>query len=431
DWLSSDASAPDRDDVVLATVCTTQDAVGELRALASAARAEPVPVIRDLRKVNERRSVVLYHGELDLPSFQAGKLPYAQLGDGGELVRDASGAFVVDHHETSRFSLSLPKPLDGRVMPEAGWPVVLFSHGTGGSFADALDEDVADALGRVGIAVVGYDQTLHGPRDPTSSNPELTFFNLFNPIAARDNIRQGAADLVVMTNVLASGLVVPASVTGQGDVRLDPARIGFLGHSQGSLVGAPFLSAESRVKAVTFSGLGAILTITLLERKDIVDFEGLLASLLFLPESEPLEELHPVLNLIQTFIEVSDPIAYARSYVEDPAPGATFDILHVEGMKDFASPPRGQEAFATAAHIPLVAPEARRPAAAVLVGLETIDAPVSANVAAPSGARTMGLIQYPDDTHFPIYDNEDANRRYVELLRSSLWDGRGRIIPAE
>lgn len=418
------------DQVLGATVFTTQGVLREIRQLADAARAQPALVLNEQELVRIREDVIYLRGSVEMPSFQAGKIPYASIGDGGAIARNDAGEPIVDHHEHTRIGVSIPRRrTTGHVMPEKGWPVVLYSHGTGGDYTSTFDTAVADVLGRNGIAVVGYDQTLHGPRDPTGANPDITFFNLFNPIAARDNIRQGTVDLAAMTGLLASGATMFTSeVTTEDEVRFDPDRIAFLGHSQGSLVAAPWVATESRVKAVVFSGLGAILTITLLERKDIVDFKGLLESLLKLPAEEPLEEMHPVLNLIQTFIDPADPISYASSYRESSPEGALRDILQVEGFLDFASPARGQEAFSVAARIPLVSPQHRLPPAAELVGPAPNDAPAESNVETNTGRATWGLIQYPEETHYPIFENADANARYVEFLRSALFDGRARII---
>lgn len=410
-------------EIVGATVFTTDRAVEEMRALVEVANAQPVPTARNFAKYQRQaRFSDRYVAELDLPGFQSGQIPFRSLGDGGAFRRDADGRVMVDHQETTRIGISIPAEMP---MPAAGWPVVLYSHGTGGSYESTFSDSVSDRLGRVGIAVIGYDQTLHGPRDPTGSDPDLTFFNLFNPVAARDNVRQGAADLAVLIQA-AEKLELPAELAGQAH-HFDLDRLGFLGHSQGSLVGAPFMAADTRTKAAVYSGLGAILSITLQERKDIVDFAALLSSLLQFPEGEVLDDFHPVLTLIQTFIEPADPIAYARSYLESPPGGRPRDYLMVEGFLDFASPARGQEAFATAARFPVIAPLHRLPEAALWLGPAAQDAPASDNTSGPGGAVTAGLIQYPEETHFPIFDNADANRRYVEFLRSALIDGQASI----
>jgi pimeloyl-ACP methyl ester carboxylesterase len=412
----------DVEGVIGGTVFTTQDALSDLRELAEVARAFPAPELRGLAPHGYRDGYYAFAGHIELPAFQEGRVPYRAIEDGGAFARDAEGRPAITHVETT--SVALTVPLLGS-MPERGWPVVLYAHGTGGSYESVLNEDVANVLGQLGLATIGYDQTLHGPRDPTKSDPRLTFFNLFNPIAARDNIRQGAADAIVMTNLIEALQIE----TDRGLERFDPERIAFLGHSQGSLTGALFAAVDERPKAFVFSGLGAILSITLQERKDILDFAGLLRTLLAFPPEEPLDDFHPVLGLIETFIERADPIAYAKSYLGDPPSGANRDLLVVEGFLDFASPARGQEAFATASGFPVVAPVHRIPAAAMLVGPEPQEAPARENVDSASGRVTAGLLQYPEDDHYPIFDNPDATRRYSEFLRSALMDGRATIVP--
>jgi hypothetical protein len=417
------AFVEDPDELVGGTVFTTQDALVDLRALASVARALPAPELRNLTARGYSDGFLAFGGDIDLPGFQSGDIPYRAIEDGGAFARDEDGRPMVTHSETTSIAIALPRTTS---MPPDGWPVVLYSHGTGGSYRSVLREEaVGDALGKLGIAAIGYDQTLHGPRDPTHSNPELTFFNLFNPVAARDNIRQGTADAVVLTTLI-ENLVID---TERGEERFDRSRIGFLGHSQGSLTGSLFAAVDERPKVFVFSGLGAILTITLQERKDIVDFEGLLRTLLAFPEDEQLDDFHPVLGLIETFIEPADPIAYARSYLVDPPMNARRDMLIVEGFLDFASPARGQEAFATAARFPVVAPVHRVPEAAMLVGPAPQDAPAKENVDSIAGPVTAGLIQYPEETHYPIFDNADANRRYLEFFRTALMEGRATIAP--
>lgn len=415
-WLG-DSSNTGADEVVGATVFTTRDAVADVRALADAAREAPLGSATEWVELAPTIFSRRFRAQIELPGFQNGRRPYSNINDGGGLVRTEDG-FAFDHFETTRLGVNIPQR---RTAPPEGWPVVIYSHGTGGDYQNVFDSAIGDSLAAKGIASIGYDGTLHGPRDPTGANPELTFFNLFNPVAARDNVLQGAADLVALTEALPD-LVVPAAIAGDAQ-RFDQNRMGLLGHSQGALVGAPHLAADNRPQAVVFSGLGAILTITLLERKDIVDFEALLTSLLSLPDDDPLDEFHPVLNLIQQFIEPADPIAYARSFRDDPAPGPPASILMVEGLLDFASPARGQEAFSVASQLPVIEPQFSEPEAARWFGPAPAPAPARRNVQVGAGNATYGLIQYPDETHFPIFRNADANRRYVEFFRSALIDG--------
>ena len=65
----------------------------------------------------------------------------------------------------------------------------------------------------------------------------------------------------------------------------------------------------------------------------------------------------------------------------------------------------------------------------MLVGPMPQDAPAKENVESVAGAVTAGLIQYPEDDHYPIFENPDATHRYSEFLRSALFDGRATIVP--
>jgi len=59
-------------------------------------------------------------------------------------------------------------------------PIVLYAHGTGGSFHSYINDGTATRLAAQGLAVISIDQVLHGPRNP-NGNPELDFFNFLNP----------------------------------------------------------------------------------------------------------------------------------------------------------------------------------------------------------------------------------------------------------
>lgn len=419
-------SGLDPAEIVGATVFTTQDAVSELREMAEVVRKETAPSVSHWENIGSRDAEWEVVAEAELPSFQSGNPPYSQPADGGAIARGADGAFHVDHRERAKLSFSIPR---GKTMPPEGWPVVLFAHGTGGSHTDAFDEEVGDALAKLGIAVIGYDGVLHGPRDPTGSNPDLNFFNLFNIRAARDNVRQGAIDNVVMTQIIASGIRVPSSaLNGDPEARFDPTKMAYLGHSQGGLVGVPFAAIDATPRAFVFSGTGGILAITLEERKNPLDFLGLLRSLLKLPDAELIDDMHPVLSLIQAFIEGADPIAYGPALIADPPGARPADVLQVEGMDDDVTPPRTHEALASATGLPVITPLAHQPVGSELIGLAPQEGPAKENVQTKNGKITAGLIQYPGQTHFPIYYSALAQRRFIEFLRSGLLEARAVIL---
>ena len=88
-------------------------------------------------------------------------------------------------------------------MPAGGWPLVVYAHGTGGSFRSHVPEGVAANLaGATSIrgvttpmAVLGIDQVETGTRRGASTeSPDNLFYNFANPAAARGNPIRAAAD---------------------------------------------------------------------------------------------------------------------------------------------------------------------------------------------------------------------------------------------
>jgi len=100
------------------------------------------------------------------------------------------GKPVLQRMETVRVALSVP---DGAV-PATGWPTVLYAHGTGGSYRSFVNDGSARRFAAEGFAVMGTDQIMNGTRIPDGDSPELSFYNFQNPLAGRDNSRQGRPD---------------------------------------------------------------------------------------------------------------------------------------------------------------------------------------------------------------------------------------------
>jgi hypothetical protein len=189
--------------------------------------------------------------------------------------------------------LGVPRTL---TKPTAGWPIVIYQHG--------ITEDratlalIADAAAAAGFVIVGIDLPLHGimPNDPlyalSPTNPanaalpapfkvgEPTFnvdyvnntttapgpdgvpdssgqhfINLASLLTARDNVRQGAANLIALTRA------VPAlDLDGNpATVDIDPTRIHFFGWSLGGIIGSAYLGtplAAASVRSVSMFAAG-------------------------------------------------------------------------------------------------------------------------------------------------------------------------------
>jgi dienelactone hydrolase len=171
--------------------------------------------------------------------------------------------------------------------PVAGWPVVIFQHGITRDRTDAFA--LAQAFASQGWVIASVDLPLHGIT-ATTGNPfyqaanEQTFnlnlvnnttgaagpdalidstgthfINLTHPLASRDNLRQGATNLLALLRALPTLDVDADPATDD----IDETRIGFIGHSLGGIVGTAFsasipptAAASLRTAAIVAPGGG-------------------------------------------------------------------------------------------------------------------------------------------------------------------------------
>jgi hypothetical protein len=409
DWLD-EAGGDERADLAAAAVFTTgapTELLGRVREVIL--RDVPAPEAREVTLVDQLDGYRWFDGRYDGPNFQRGEAPYLKAGDGGDIAIDPdSGDPVVQTTEDLRFSMSIPMG----VRPEGGWPVAIYAHGTGGDYHSFENDGTARWLAAAGIACISIDQVLHGPRN-LGAPPDLAFFNLQNPLAARDNTLQGALDDFQLVR-LVQGMNIQA---GGIRVRFDPARIFFFGHSQGSLTGVPFVAWEPEIQAAIFSGAGGLLYLSLIHKTEPVDIAALVR--LFLRD-DPLDEYHPVLALLQMYMERSDSVSYARRLATD--------VFISEGLIDRFTPVPSIEALATAMRVDLVSPMRREVMGLTLAGRSVLDAPVSGNWDGATGV----LLQYdeaPDsDGHFVIFDLEDARQQSTQFLATEVADGVATVV---
>jgi hypothetical protein len=306
------------------------------------------------------------HALVSLPVFQDGTAPYLKPEDGGAFKRDATGAPQPVRTEQVCLSLTVPK---GATMPKDGWPLTVYAHGTGGSFRSHVTEGLAKALATastdgkdtVAFAVLGIDQVQHGPRRGASTaSPNDLFFNFANPAAARYNPMQGAADQLALAR-FAQKIDLPASLTG-ARVLVDPARIVFWGHSQGATQGSIAVPYTAAYKAAVLSGNGASLMDSLLTKKSPVNIPAVLPFAFGDMGSDgtlPSGINHPVLALLQLWIDPADPLAHAaRMALLPPATVPAHHVFQPYGTGDTYSTGATQATYALAAGLGMVAHDA-------------------------------------------------------------------------
>jgi len=414
----------DNDAVAAATVFTTQDPVAELAEYATYINygldLPRFDATIELEMLERNEAYDLYEGRTFLPLFQEGERPYAS--EGGALHRNEDGEPRAAAWEYIRFSLTVP---NDQTQPEGGWPLYIYSHGTGGDCSshtsDSLIFQPAELLARRGFVGLAIDQPLHGERATESTDPELHSFNYLNLDAARANFRQGALDQIFLAAALAQGAIF--FPPNRDTVPIDTERMVFLGHSQGGLSGAlagPFLGRE--LQAMFLSGAGGVISLSILQRQEGYDLVELLGALLDLDSDELLDSFHPTLGLVQWLADVTDPINYAP-YWYDRQPDWASTPIHVglsEGLLDGYTPYQTTEALAAAANLPLLQPAVTRPLAHELLGLDEQQRPVSGNMLGYDGEPiTAGLAQYGDQGHYAVFDDSTAAQNYIRFLVSA------------
>jgi predicted esterase len=424
--------------VVDAAVFTTSDATAIMAKLRAAVYAQaPAPTLAGLVYDGEDQAGVndVYEATYQGPNFQAGdpfdsgSPPYAN--GGGNLVFDAAGVPQLQRMETLRIAISVPKGDP----PAAGWPVVIFQHGTGGDYKSFIRNATAreaarvtDAAGNViaELAMVGTDQVLHGTRSPAGTDYDTAFFNFVNIAAAHDNPKQGALDGFQVVRLL-HAIDQVAPTTGKR-LKFDVDRIYFKGHSQGGLTGPLFLAAEPEVKAAILSGAGGDLIYSLLNKTEPNDIPRVVQALLH----DPADEFHPLLSLVQGYFEDSDPINYARHLFSEPLPGVPpKSIFQSLGLIDHYTPVPNIKALALAMGVQPVGPELDDIDGLDYTHATWAQAPVSGNVAA--GQATGVLLEYTapanDDGHFVVFDVPEAVAQSNRFLATHAAAGAARLDP--
>ncbi len=417
--------ADERADVVTAAVFTTQSVTGIMGLLRKKIRALPEVVVRDVAP----REVVdvpftWYDAVFDAPNFQTGLPPYRTDGD---IVLGADGLPTIQRTEALRVSFTIPLG----PMPPAGWPVVIYAHGTGGSYHSFVADHTAGRLATEGLATISIDQVLHGPRNP-GGDPEIDFFNFQNPIAGRNNPIQGAADdysVVRLIETFSHSEVEPVART----FRFDPDRISFFGHSQGGLTGPPFLAFEPKVRGAVLSGAGGLLYFALIHKTEPVDIRALVGSIIL---DNPVDEFNPVLALLQMWVERSDTINYGPLLVREPPLGddgvalAPMDIYQSMGFVDHFTPLPDIEALAVSIGGDHVGPVIEPIEGLAMRGRTVATAPVTTNLA----GRTAVLVQYEatiSDGHFVVFDTPGGRRQSARFLGTYATTGAATLVTAE
>ncbi|MGC6415969.1 MAG: hypothetical protein ACON3Z_02510 [Bradymonadia bacterium] len=201
-------------------------------------------------------------------------------------------------------------------------------------------------------------------------------------------------------------------------LRLDGSRVVYMGHSQGGLNGPLFLAAEPDIKGGVLSAAGALLAISLEQKTRPININELIEALVPTADVGVLDRWHPVLAVLQQFIEPGDPANYAPFWFHEPLPGtAPRHIFMTAGLDDEYTPPESIFALAAAGRVPVIEPVIEPIELFDVYGVEPAGIPpYSGNVA--GGEASAGLVQIRDMGHFAIQQSVTLRNRYRRFVES-------------
>lgn len=426
------------------TVATATDSMAELAVTVAAlnpptasawtrcdaSTPSPCPQAGGARDCGLNAAFDEYHLLVELPIFQRGVPPYEE--QGGDIQTHAPVRY-----EQVCAALTVPKGSPSA----APMPLVIATHGTGGSFRTHVDNGIATSLTAVDVggqtvnfAVLGFDQVEHGPRRGDSTEaPDNLFFNFLNPDASRGNALQGAADLLSVVRFART------LTDGAGPVEVDPDRIMVFGHSQGSMHATLALPYLENAKAAVLSGNGVSLMHGLLTKTLPVDIAQLVPLLISdglyydgatksVRGQVPGGTHHPVLSVIQRYIDPGDGVNFARSLTAPDAPHPVH-VFQTFGLDDHFSPPETMHIFAGVAGLAVAqADSSAQPP--YNLGAEWASFPVTGNLTNGSHSFTAAVRQYApsesSDGHFVAFDVPAA----VQDVRRFLGQAALGIVPS-
>lgn len=431
------------DDVAALSVFDTQDPTAPLFAWRETALDALPTLDAPLTPLETHDEFCVYRSTVAMPIYQRGEPPFTD-GEGGD-VRFEAGAPVQQGTETARVLVTLPR----RPMPAGGFPMVVFSRTGGGGDRPLVDRGRRDESGepvepgsgparelaREGWAAISIDGPHGGLRNVTMGDEQLLIFNVANPRAMRDNIRQSAIELVLAAHLGPTLRVDASACEGltEANATLSAERVVLMGHSMGATIAPLAMAVEPRFDALLLSGAGGSWIENVVHKQSPLPVRPLAEAILGVAGRYELHEHDPTLMLLQWAGEDADPPVYGR-FIRDRS------VLMMQGIVDtYILPPI---ANATSLSLALdlggqgLEDTDERSAAFTplepllpLVGAEARPLPLAGN----RGAATAVVTQHPEgpieDGHEVVFQTEGPKTQYRCFLRT-LAAGGPPLVPA-
>jgi pimeloyl-ACP methyl ester carboxylesterase len=437
---SGEALAPATDDGGFAgaagvTVFTTTNPAAGLTAARDAAIATLPVIDAPFAQTDVFADFCVYHTTIDMPDYQTGTPPFDAAG--GAWVLDASGAPVLQRHETANLVVTVPRT----PAPAAGYPLVVFVRTGGGGDRPLVDrgtqpgegqsplepgEGPARYLARAGFAGIEVDGPLGGLRNTTGGDEQFLTFNVGNLSALRDNVRESALELDVIAHVGVALQIATTDCAGaSATATFDADHVAIMGHSMGAWIAPLAAAAEPMVKALVLSGAGGSWIENILYKKQPVDTKPVISSIL---HELDLRADDPVMSFSQWALESADPQVYG-------AANRGRHVLMVQGIVDDYILPRIANATSLSMGLDLAGPEldtiddprlaGELPVGPLLPldGRAAIALPASNNASGATAVVTQHMEDGLEDGHEVLFQEDVPKHEYQCFLASWLATG--------
>jgi hypothetical protein len=427
------------DEISSITLFTTGDPAARLVRLNDWFRTLPEPEIDEdsLSFVEEFDDYVVLRGTYQVPIIQAGTRPYGTPPD-GKVVFDAAGDPVEQATDTVPFLITLPKT----AMPDGGWPILLYMHGSGGEMQELIDrgprpELETDAprgtgpggvVAPYGIAGFAAEFGFHGTRfDPPDTTGLKLYDLLNNPRATVDNFLISANEVTLHARLLKGLTIDPAVANGlvdvggaaDGLVRFNSDSFTAMGQSMGSTIGPPALTVTQDIDAGILSGSGGTLIEVALKAIKPQNLKPLLETILNYGRDEEMDRFDPILSALQQVWDYVDPIVHARHAIHELHPNTPAKhILQHSGVDDGYFSVQSRTALSAALGIDFAEPVEEGEALEIMSIAapehdQALATPISANI---DGSHTGVVAMYQPsvmDGHNVAYQRDDAKAQYA------------------
>jgi hypothetical protein len=451
-------------------VFTTDDPTAQMQTVLKAALASVPAPDRPFSRTDIYDSYCVYESTLSMPDYQAGQYPYTYscaTSDplckqaGGGWVFDAAGQPVVQRHEEAGMVITIPRA----PMPAGGWPIAHFIRTGGGGNRPLVDRGPEAVNGGppidpgtgpalwfalAGLAGASVDGPHEDLRNITNDNEDFLMFNVFNPPALRDNVRESGVEYALFAHVLSSLSLDVSDCPGTtGPAHFDTSHFALMGHSMGATI-APLAAAfEPLYRAVVVSGSGASWIENVIWKQQPLDVRGVIGVLLgYTQQRRSLDDDDPILTLFQWAEEPADSDVYSRGLIAEPPSGLPpRHWLMEQGIVDHYILPPIANAMSLSLGLDLLGKplddtsaelaDAGDPTLESVIGFSTgkplMTYPVAGNRTSQGQKLTTIVTQHPsdgiEDGHEMVFQTDAPKREYRCFLQT--WAaGQTPVVPA-